>query len=66
MIEPQQIHDLSPNELSPLLTASTAEGFRFLSRLAAEWDAGTVRFDGAGERLLGSYDGGQLVAVGGC
>jgi GNAT superfamily N-acetyltransferase len=65
MTELRQIHDLSPNDLSPLLTASTAEGFRFLSRLAAEWEAGTGRFDGAGERLLGCYDGGQLVAVGG-
>jgi len=65
MTELRQIHDLLPNDLSPLLTASTAEGFRFLSRLAAEWEAGTGRFDGAGERLLGCYDGGQLVAVGG-
>jgi GNAT superfamily N-acetyltransferase len=48
-----------------LLTASTAEGFRFLSRLAAEWNAGIVRFDGAGEVLLGGYEAAQLVAVGG-
>jgi GNAT superfamily N-acetyltransferase len=65
MTELQQIHDLSLNELHPLLTASTAEGFRFLARLAAEWNAGIVRFDGAGEVLLGGYEAAQLVAVGG-
>jgi GNAT superfamily N-acetyltransferase len=65
MTELRQMHDLSPSEFAPLHTASTAEGFRFLSRLVAEWDAGAVRFDGAGERLLGGYDRGQLVAVGG-
>ena len=65
MTELRWIHDLSANEFHPLLTASTAEGFRFLARLAAEWDSGVGRFNGKGELLLGAYVGTQLVAVGG-
>jgi GNAT superfamily N-acetyltransferase len=65
MTQLRRIHDLSPNEFHPLLAASTAEGFRFLARLVAEWDSGVGRFDGEGELLLGAYEGTQLVGVGG-
>lgn len=65
MTQLRPIYVLSSNELHPLLTTSTAEGFHFLTRLAAEWDAGVGRFDGTGELLLGAYKDTQLVAVGG-
>lgn len=65
MIELRQIRDLAPNDLAPLLSASAAEGFCFVARLAAEWDGGVARYDGAGETLLGASDGERLVAVGG-
>jgi len=64
MIELRPVRTLSDDELAPLVDASTAEGFRFVARLAAEW-AGGVRYDGPGELLLGGYDGPRLVAVGG-
>jgi GNAT superfamily N-acetyltransferase len=65
MTQLRRIQDLSPKEFHPLLTASTAEGFRFLARLVAEWESGVERFDSKGELLLGAYEGTQLVAVGG-
>lgn len=69
MIELRPVRDLASDVLAPLLTASEAEGFRFVARLAAEWEGGTARYDGPGERLLGGYevgaDGARLVAVGG-
>jgi GNAT superfamily N-acetyltransferase len=51
--------------LDALVRESEAEGFRFLRRLRDEFDAGTNRFDGAGEVLLGAWMGDALVAVGG-
>ena len=51
--------------LAPLVAESRAEGFAFLARLVAEHDAGVARFDGPGECLLGVYDGGALLAIGG-
>lgn len=52
-------------ELEPLIAESEREGFRFLARLRTEHEAGTQRFDGPGEVLLGLYADGALVAVGG-
>src|SRR4051812_8180651 len=49
----------------PLVEESTREGYRFLQRLEGEYEAGRLRFDGAGEVLLGVFDGPGLVAVGG-
>ncbi len=42
-----------------------AEGFQFVERLVAEWDSGVSRFDGPGETLLGCFESGKLIAVGG-
>ena len=42
-----------------------AERYRFLDRLAAEWDAGTARFTCAGEMLLAAYFDDELAGIGG-
>jgi GNAT superfamily N-acetyltransferase len=51
--------------LAPLLDESTREGFGFLRRLVEEHASGAVRFDAAGDLLLGVFDGVELVGVGG-
>lgn len=52
-------------ELAELVRESEGEGFRFLARLVDEHERGVATFAGAGEALLGAYDGEALVAVGG-
>lgn len=41
------------------------EGFRLLDRLISDWDSGALRFDQEGEVLLGVFEEGRLIAVGG-
>jgi GNAT superfamily N-acetyltransferase len=53
------------SELASLISASREEGFLFLVRLEHEYLSGKVRFDAAGETLLGVFDNSALVAVGG-
>lgn len=49
-----------------VLRAQAAEqGFRFLDRLASEWESGAARFDRPGEELLGVSAGGMLAGIGG-
>ena len=52
-------------EIEPLIRESEREGFRFLARLRREFEAGSTRFDRAGEVLLGVERDSKLVAVGG-
>ena len=54
-----------PGEILILEAEAVAEGFRFLTRLIAEWHSGANRFDQPGECLLGVFNSGQLIAVGG-
>ena len=50
----------------PILRAEARrEGFRFLERLASDWETGAVRFDRPGEALLAAYMTGVLAGVGG-
>lgn len=42
-----------------------AEGHRMLDTLAADWAAGTTRFDGDGEALLVAYSAGRLAGIAG-
>jgi GNAT superfamily N-acetyltransferase len=63
-----QILPLDPlpiDTLKPLVDEGTREGFRFPRRLVDEHVSGAVRFDVAGEVLLGVFEGDALVAVGG-
>jgi len=41
------------------------EGYRFIDRLADDWESGANRFDAPGETLCGCAENGLLVAVGG-
>lgn len=43
-----------PEDFALLRAGAAAEGFRFLDRLAQDWETGGNRFDGAGEVLLGA------------
>lgn len=54
-----------PKAIWALEADAVAEGFRFLTRLIAEWESGANRFERTGECLLGVIDSGKLVAVGG-
>lgn len=56
---------LLPPAIKTLEQHAVEEGFRFLSRLIDDWDAGTNRFDAPGECLLAGYVNEELVAVGG-
>lgn len=46
---------LKLEELAPLRKRAAQEGFRFLDRLAEEYQSGANRFDGPGEALFGVY-----------
>ena len=55
-----------PAEFDQLRAESSAEGHRFLDRLANDWASGVMRFDRPGEMLLAAYsDDDMLVGVGG-
>jgi GNAT superfamily N-acetyltransferase len=55
-----------PAEFDRLRAESSAEGHRFLDRLANDWASGVLRFDRPGEILLAAYsDDDMLVGVGG-
>ncbi|POA72571.1 GNAT family N-acetyltransferase [Pseudomonas sp. GW531-T4] len=60
----RQISALAP-EILELEAEAVAEGFRFLTRLVADWKSGANRFDQPGECLLGAFRDGQLIAIGG-
>ncbi|WP_339543251.1 GNAT family N-acetyltransferase [Pseudomonas sp. JAI120] len=57
--------DELPDEIHTLEAQAIAEGFRFLTRLITEWEAGANRFEQPGEYLLGVFCQKQLIAVGG-
>jgi GNAT superfamily N-acetyltransferase len=48
-----------------LCAEARLEGHRFLDRLALDWAAGTMRFEGRGERLLAAFVGRGLAGIGG-
>lgn len=49
----------------PLAVEARDEGYRFIDRLASEWEDAANRFDAAGECLFGITRGDALVAIGG-
>ncbi|WP_110950712.1 GNAT family N-acetyltransferase [Pseudomonas bohemica] len=64
MLDVQQIAAL-PAQLRVLEQEAITQGFRFLTRLIAEWESGANRFDEPGECLMAAYLNEQLVAIGG-
>jgi GNAT superfamily N-acetyltransferase len=54
-----------PSGFESLRAEASAEGYRFVERLATDWAAGTIRFDRTGEALLVTHVGKELAAVGG-
>lgn len=60
------IDDLRKVDVTKLVEESEAEGYRFLRRLADQYEDGTNTFNKAGEVLYGVWDpSGELVAIGG-
>jgi GNAT superfamily N-acetyltransferase len=63
-VEIHQITHLPPQILA-LEKEAVGEGFRFLTRLIAEWHSGANRFDAPGECLMAAYFNQQLIGIGG-
>jgi GNAT superfamily N-acetyltransferase len=55
--------DIDGEAFAALAADARAEGHRFLERMAAEWQAGTNRFDRPGELVLGAWVGGSLAGL---
>ncbi|WP_277587295.1 GNAT family N-acetyltransferase [Psychrobacillus antarcticus] len=64
-IEVKNISDLKTVNVSKLIQESEKEGYRFVSRLASEYEDGTHRFSEQGEAIYGAWDDDELVAIGG-
>ena len=63
MIAIERIDSLPIDRLVALATEAEATGFRGLSRLFSEWQAGGNRFDQPGEALFIATDNGRVVGV---
>jgi GNAT superfamily N-acetyltransferase len=61
----ERVVDGLPSGFESLRAEASAEGYRFVERLAADWAAGAIRFDRTGEALLVTHVGKELAAVGG-
>ncbi len=59
-----RIATLQP-DMEALEGLAASEGFNFMTRLLAEWRSGTNRFDKPGECLLGAFEGGRMIGIGG-
>jgi len=64
-LELEPVLDALPAGFDVLRADALAEGFRQVERLAADWEAGTTRFDRDGEALLAARLNGVLVGIGG-
>ncbi len=60
-----RVADALPDEFATLRAEARAEGYRFVERLATDWQAGVIRFDRPGEALFVAQAGGVLAAIGG-
>ena len=64
-IEVKNISDLKEVNVSKLIQESEREGYRFVSRLASEYEDGTHRFSEQGEAIYGAWEEDELIAIGG-
>jgi len=58
------IHNL-PDGFDAMRAEASAEGHRYLDRLALDWASGAMRFDGEGEALLAAHVQDTLAGIGG-
>ncbi|CZT26579.1 GNAT family acetyltransferase [Pseudomonas cerasi] len=63
-VEIRHITHLPPQILA-LEKEAVGEGFRFVTRLIAEWHSGANRFDAPGECFMAAYLNQQLIGIGG-
>ena len=61
----QKVTSLTLESLQSILDSSLSEGYTFIQKLWDEYDSGKVTFTEHGDILLGCYDDGRLVAIGG-
>jgi GNAT superfamily N-acetyltransferase len=61
----QPITHLTLDLLRPILDESLAEGYGFIQKLWDEYQSGKMTFCEDGAVLLGGYDEGRLIAIGG-
>jgi GNAT superfamily N-acetyltransferase len=59
------VMDRLPAGFDELRAEANAEGYRFVERLAKDWEENAARFDRDGEALLAAYVGDVLAAIGG-
>ena len=57
-----RLEDL-PEDFAALLTEGEASGYRFLRRVADEWESGANRFDRPGEALLAAMIDGRCLGI---
>jgi GNAT superfamily N-acetyltransferase len=63
--EQQVVVENLPAGFDVLREEARAEGYLFVERLAADWEARRMRFDREGEALLAAYIRGVLAGIGG-
>jgi GNAT superfamily N-acetyltransferase len=61
----EPVFEKLPPDFDGMRAEAHAEGYRLVERLAMDWEAGTTRFDRAGEALLGARVDGILAGIGG-
>ncbi len=54
-----------PPGFGDMQVEARAEGYRFLDRLAADWETGTVQFNRDGEALFAAWHNDALAGIGG-
>jgi len=63
--ELQLVTENLPTGFDVLQEEARAEGYLFVERLAGDWEARSMRFDGNGEALLAAHVAGVLAGIGG-
>ena len=61
----EPVIDHLPAGFADLRLEANAEGYRFIERLATDWQVGTMRFIGEGEKLLCAFAGNIPAGIGG-
>jgi GNAT superfamily N-acetyltransferase len=64
-VQLEAVTSFLPCGFAAMQTEARAEGYRFLDRLAAEWEARTAHFARPGEKLLAAHFDNELAGIGG-